>query len=108
MGWLRRFVRPANKARHWTRWRLPALVLLKLPPDPTSATALRAADPDWHQSPAKSLNPSPNPLALRDGVTRRPLMSGGLLPAPPPAPRDHGSNARVEETARTQSGEEAG
>ena len=74
MGWLRRFVRPANKARHWTRWRLPALVLLKLPPDPTSATALRAADPDWHQSPAKSLNPSINPMALRDGVTRRPLM----------------------------------
>ena len=74
MGWLRRFVRPASKARHWTRWRLPALVLLKLPPDPTSATALRAADPDWHQSPAKSLNPSPNPMVLRDGVTRRPLM----------------------------------
>jgi nicotinate-nucleotide adenylyltransferase len=74
MGWLRRFVRPASKARHWTRWRLPALVLLKLPPDPTSATALRAADPDWHQSPAKSLNPSSNPMVLRDGVTRRPLM----------------------------------
>ena len=74
MGWLRRFVRPASKARHWTRWRLPALVLLKLPPDPTSATALRAAHPDWHQSPAKSLNPSSNPMVLRDGVTRRPLM----------------------------------
>ncbi|PWG02993.1 nicotinate-nucleotide adenylyltransferase [Sphingosinicella humi] len=74
MGWLRRFVRPANQARQWTRWRLPALVLLKLPPDTTSATALRAADPDWHQSLAKSLNHSPNPMALRDGVTRRPLM----------------------------------
>jgi nicotinate-nucleotide adenylyltransferase len=69
MGWLRRFVRPAGKARHWTNWRPPALVLLKLPPDPTSATALRAADPDWHQKPDRSLNPQ----ALRDGVTRRPL-----------------------------------
>ena len=70
MGWLRRFVRPANQARQWTRWRLPALVLLKLPPDPTSATALRAADPDWHETSIKSFNP----MALRDGVTRRPLM----------------------------------
>lgn len=70
MGWLRRFVRPANQARQWTRWRLPALVLLKLPPDPTSATALRAADPDWHETSIQSFNP----MALRDGVTRRPLM----------------------------------
>ena len=69
MGWLRRFVRPACQARQWTTWRPPALVLLKLPPDPTSATALRAADPDWHQRKTKSLNPK----ALRDQVTRRPL-----------------------------------
>ena len=69
MGWLRRFVRPARQARHWTKWRPPALVLLKLPPDPTSATALRAADPDWHQQAETSFNP----VALRDGVTRRPF-----------------------------------
>lgn len=69
MGWLRRFVRPAGKARQWTKWRTPALVLLRLPPDPTSATGIRAADPDWHQKTAKSFNP----MALRDGVTRRPL-----------------------------------
>ena len=69
MGWLRRFVRPARQARQWTKWRPPALVLLKLPPDPTSATALRAADPHWHQNPERSFNPR----ALRDGVTRRPL-----------------------------------
>ena len=67
MGWLRRFVRPAGKARHWTRWRTPALVLLQLPPDPTSATALRAADPDWHQQPTKPFHPQ----ALRDRVSRR-------------------------------------
>lgn len=69
MGWLRRFVRPAATARNWTKWRPPALVLLELPPDTTSATGIRAAAPDWHQSPAKSFNPK----ALRDGVTRRPL-----------------------------------
>ncbi len=70
IGWLRRFVRPAAKARHWTRWRLPALVLLELPPDPRSASAVRAADPQWHQSRRYSFNPT----ALRDGVTRRPLQ----------------------------------
>jgi nicotinate-nucleotide adenylyltransferase len=70
MGWLRRFVRPAHQARNWTEWRTPALVLLKTPPDPTSATLLRAAEPDWHLSHPGSLNP----LALRDGVTRRPVI----------------------------------
>ncbi|HEV2078530.1 MAG TPA: nicotinate-nucleotide adenylyltransferase [Allosphingosinicella sp.] len=69
MGWLRSFVRPADQALSWTEWRTPALVLLNLPPDPTSATGIRAADPDWHQNTAKSFNPK----ALRDGVTRRPL-----------------------------------
>lgn len=49
MGWLRRFQRPASQAKHWTTWRLPALVLLRFRPDPTSATAVRAADPDWHR-----------------------------------------------------------
>ncbi|HEY0150328.1 MAG TPA: nicotinate-nucleotide adenylyltransferase [Allosphingosinicella sp.] len=67
MGWLRRFVRPAAAARQWTRWRSPALVFLQLPLDPTSATGIRAACPDWHQSPHHSFNPK----ALRDRVTRR-------------------------------------
>jgi nicotinate-nucleotide adenylyltransferase len=69
MGWLRRFVRPADQARHWTKWRPPAIVLVQLPPDPTSATALRAADPHWFHAPHFSSNTT----ALRDGVTRRPL-----------------------------------
>jgi nicotinate-nucleotide adenylyltransferase len=68
-GWLRRFVRPASMARTWTMWRPPALVLLSLPPDPTSATALRAANPDWHETAVKSFHPE----AARDGVTRRPV-----------------------------------
>jgi nicotinate-nucleotide adenylyltransferase len=69
MGWLRRYVRPAAGSRQWTEWRLPALVLLTLPLDPTSSTALRAAAPDWHQSSKRSFNPR----SRRDGVTRRPV-----------------------------------
>lgn len=45
-AWLRRFVRHAS-GKNWTRWRPPALVRLHLPPDPTSATALRRVEPDW-------------------------------------------------------------
>jgi nicotinate-nucleotide adenylyltransferase len=67
MAWLRRFVRPAAGAKDWTEWRLPSLVLLDVPPDPTSATALRAADPNWHEKVIDSHDPG----TLRDGVTRR-------------------------------------
>lgn len=49
MGWLRRSLKPAGQALKWTEWRLPALVLLRFRPDPTSATRLRAADPAWHR-----------------------------------------------------------
>ena len=49
MGWLRRWQRPAATAKTWTTWSLPALVLLRFRPDPTSATQARAADPDWHR-----------------------------------------------------------
>ena len=49
MGWLRRFRHPATAASAWTTWRLPALVLLRFRPDRSSATAARAADPDWHR-----------------------------------------------------------
>jgi nicotinate-nucleotide adenylyltransferase len=48
MGWLRRFVHPSSQAKHWTEWSLPAILLLRLPPDQTSATAIRALDPNWH------------------------------------------------------------
>lgn len=48
MGWLRRFVHPRSQAWQWTRWSAPAIVFLRLPPDRTSATALRALDPHWH------------------------------------------------------------
>ncbi len=48
-SWLRRFVRPGSQQKEWTRWSAPAIVYLRLPPDRTSATQLRAADPLWHQ-----------------------------------------------------------
>jgi nicotinate-nucleotide adenylyltransferase len=69
MGWLRRFVRPAAGASRWTEWRPPALVFLRLPLDPTSATGLRAARPDWHQSLLRTFQPR----RRRDDVTRRPI-----------------------------------
>ena len=49
MGWLRRFVRPFSQAKTWTDWSAPAIIFLRLPPDPTSATGLRAHDPNWHE-----------------------------------------------------------
>jgi nicotinate-nucleotide adenylyltransferase len=49
MGWLRRFVRPSSQASHWTEWSAPAILLLRLPPDPTSATAIRAHTPNWQR-----------------------------------------------------------
>ncbi|GAC1587367.1 MAG: nicotinate-nucleotide adenylyltransferase [Sphingomicrobium sp.] len=49
MGWLRWFVHPAATARRWTNWSAPAISLLRLPPDPTSATRLRALNPDWQR-----------------------------------------------------------
>ncbi|MFL6728920.1 MAG: nicotinate-nucleotide adenylyltransferase [Sphingomicrobium sp.] len=49
MGWLRRFVRPSDQARRWTEWSAPAIFMLRLPRDPTSATAIRAQLPSWHR-----------------------------------------------------------
>jgi nicotinate-nucleotide adenylyltransferase len=60
MGWLRRFVRPARQAKYWAKWRLPALVLLRLPPDKSSATAVRRSKPEWYRS--LTSNPVRDPL----------------------------------------------
>ena len=63
MGWLRRFFRPVHQAKNWTTWRLPALVLLRFRPDPTSATRLRAADPAWQRRFRRPTDPSTLPPA---------------------------------------------
>jgi len=49
MGWLSGFVRPDSQAMGWTEWSPPAILFLRLPTNPTSATSLRALDPDWHR-----------------------------------------------------------
>jgi nicotinate-nucleotide adenylyltransferase len=47
--WLQRFVRRTGQAKNWTHWKLPAIVTLHVRPDPTSATAIRRADPQWYR-----------------------------------------------------------
>ena len=49
MGWLSRFVRPPSQAKDWTEWSPPAILFLRLPTNPTSATSLRALEPNWHR-----------------------------------------------------------
>jgi nicotinate-nucleotide adenylyltransferase len=67
MGWLRGFVRPSRQALRWTSWSAPAILLLRLPPDSSSATALRALDPHWHRR-------LPGPHAKTSTSVRRPLV----------------------------------
>ena len=64
MGWLRRFQRHARHAKDWTEWSLPALVLLRFRPDPTSATQVRAADPSWYRRYAHPISASPPDPAI--------------------------------------------
>ena len=61
MGWLRRWAHPAIQAHHWTEWSLPAIVLLRFRPDPTSATAVRSRSPDWHLNPTGPISPPRQP-----------------------------------------------
>lgn len=63
MAWFGHRVRPRDQASDWTRWSMPALVLLRFRPDPRSATAVRRGDPDWFSDYSASI--------VRDAVTRR-------------------------------------
>ena len=68
MGWLRGFVHPSSQARQWTDWSAPAIIFLRLPPDPTSATAIRAHDPNWHR---RAVLPRVlEPLSVRRAIDR--------------------------------------
>lgn len=66
MAWLRRFVRRPDQRHHWTMWSTPALVFLRFRPDPRSATAIRQADPFWHNR--------YQGRTVRDGVTHKLLV----------------------------------
>jgi len=73
MGWLRRFVHPSGQARNWTEWSAPAIFLLRLPRDPTSATAIRAHTPNWHRRTRKHATRVPRiamPLSARRHLDR--------------------------------------
>jgi len=71
MGWLGRFVQPPSQAKNWTDWSAPAILFLRQPPDPTSATALRAQDPNWYRrSPPLAQRPRSPGVPLS---SRRPL-----------------------------------
>lgn len=47
MAWLRRFRHRSGTAAQWTRWSLPAIVILPIRLDHLSATAIRSRDPRW-------------------------------------------------------------
>jgi nicotinate-nucleotide adenylyltransferase len=63
MVWLRRYRRRPESLAAMARWSGPALIFLAFDPDDRSASAIRAADPDWHLRPASR--------SLRDMVTYR-------------------------------------
>ena len=72
MVWLRRFRQRPGQFAHAlsvgpASWSAPALVILRFDPDPRSATALRAADPQWHLR----FGAAPQ----RDPLTHRPIKS---------------------------------
>ena len=71
MGWLRRFVHPPGQARNWTEWSAPAIFFLRLPPDPSSSTAIRAQNPNWYRRSAPLVQRPPR-LGL-PSFARRPL-----------------------------------
>lgn len=46
-GWFGARIRPRAQARSWAHWRIPALVIVSFPLTAQSATAHRAAEPNW-------------------------------------------------------------
>jgi nicotinate-nucleotide adenylyltransferase len=55
MAWLRRWRQPLGRARDWTRWTLPAIIVLDIRQTALSATAIRAADPNWAARPKNTI-----------------------------------------------------
>jgi nicotinate-nucleotide adenylyltransferase len=47
MAWARVAGQRRAGYRDWTKWPLPAIIMLDIRPTTVSATAIRAADPDW-------------------------------------------------------------
>ncbi|APG63084.1 nicotinic acid mononucleotide adenylyltransferase [Sphingorhabdus lutea] len=53
MAWFRPYVRRSSHRKNWTKWSLPALVILRYKDDPRSATQIRRANPHWFDAYAK-------------------------------------------------------
>lgn len=68
MAWMRRWRQPHRQLFHGAMRSAPALTILRFDPDPRSATAIRAADPEWHHRFAGK--------AVRDFLTFRDIGSG--------------------------------
>lgn len=66
--WLRHFSVPLASFVNRGEWSAPTLVTLSFDPDPTSATVIRRADPDW----ASRFSGQ----HLRDQLTHRLILSG--------------------------------
>ncbi len=65
MAWLRRWRRRHSQDLTGAMRSAPALVILRFDPDARSATAIRAADPEWYRR--------ATPLHQRDMLTHRPV-----------------------------------
>jgi nicotinate-nucleotide adenylyltransferase len=76
MVWLRRWRRRHGQLRTGARRSAPALFQLRFDPEPLSATALRAADPDWYRAFADG---PATAKTLRDMLTHRALGSRGTV-----------------------------
>lgn len=68
MAWLHRWRRRIGPNDPGARRSAPALIAVHFDPDPLSATALRAADPDWFDRQPARIH--------RDMVTHRPIRPG--------------------------------
>lgn len=68
MAWLRRWRRQHSQDLNGADRSAPALITLRFDPDGRSATAIRAADPDWHRRFER--------IHQRDMLTHRPIDAG--------------------------------
>lgn len=67
MAWLGRYRKPPASLKFRETWSAPALLTLRFDPDPSSATAIRRADPDWADR--LSDQEDLNKIGVRDQVT---------------------------------------
>lgn len=67
MAWLRRWRRRHSQDLTGAKRSAPALVILRFDPDARSATAIRAADPEWYRR--------ATPMHQRDMLTHRPVSA---------------------------------